>query len=41
MVDLSQISDKLDEYIEKQKRTKSTLTKADLEKLKREADALR
>lgn len=41
MVDLSQISDKIDEYIQKQKRTKSTLSEADLEKLQREADALR
>lgn len=41
MVDLTQIADKLDAYIEAQRGTKTTLNEADLERLQREADGLR
>ena len=41
MVDLSQIADVLDEYIQSQRDTKSTLTEWDLAKLEKESQALR
>jgi hypothetical protein len=41
MIDLSEISDVLDEFIAKQKRTKSTLFDTDLERLSKESAALR
>ena len=41
MVDLTQIADVLDEYIQSQRDTKSTLTEWDLAKLEKESQALR